>query len=97
MSSKERRDYITKRREESKIAKENTILKQQESLIDDSKKEAERVQTTEKDRIDEDKQTLLETKAKNQETINKYFNDSIEEENRYFNEYESEQNRLLSE
>lgn len=60
-------------------------------------KEAERVQTTEKDRIDEDKRTLLETKAKNQETINKYFNDSIDEENRYFNEYESEQNKLLNE
>lgn len=97
LTGQAKRDFILSGRENKKIAQENTILKQQESLIDDSKKEAERVQQTEQERVEQDKASLLETKAKNQETIKKYFEDSVNEEQSYYDEYEAEQNRLLSE
>ncbi len=97
LTGQAKRDFILGGREDKKIAQENTILKQQESLVEDAKREAERVQKTEQDRIEQDKVTLLDTKTKNQETIKKYFEDSINEEQSYYDEYETEQNRLLSE
>lgn len=97
LTGQARRDYIMKGRENKPIAEENTILKQQTNLLEDQKREEERFKNEEQARVDLDESSLLAAKAKNKETLDKYFADMEEQENRYFNEYEAEQNRLFSE
>ena len=97
LTGQARRDYIMKGREDKPITEESTILKQQNSLLEDQKKEDERIKDTEKERVNLDESTLLATKAKNKETLDKYFADTEEQENRYFSDYEAEQNKLFSE
>lgn len=97
LTGQARRDYIMKGREDKPIAEQNSILKQQQSLLEDQKKEDERFKNKEQERVNLDESSLLEAKAKNKVTLDKYFADTEEQENRYFNEYEAEQNRLFSE
>lgn len=92
-----RRDYILKGRENKPIAEENTILKQQTNLFEDQKREEERFKNEEQARVNLDESSLLAAKAKNKETLDKYFVDTEEQENKYFNDYEAEQNKLFSE
>lgn len=97
LTGQARRDYIMKGREDKPIAEGNSILKQQQNLFEDQKKEEERFKNEEQDRVNLDESTLLATKAKNKETLDKYFADTEEQENRYFSDYEAEQNKLFSE
>ena len=97
LTGQARRDYIMKGREDKPIEEGNSILKQQQNLFEDQKKEEERFKNEEQDRVNLDESTLLATKAKNKETLDKYFADTEEQENRYFNDYEAEQNKLFSE
>ena len=97
LTGQARRDYIMKGREDKPIAEGNSILKQQQNLFEDQKKEEERFKNEEQDRVNLDESSLLATKAKNKETLDKYFADLEEQENRYFSDYEAEQNKLFSE
>ena len=97
LTGQARRDYIMKGREDKPIAEQNSILKQQQSLLEDQKKEDERFKNKEQERVNLDESSLLEAKAKNKVTLDKYFADTEDQENKYFNDYEAEQNKLFSE
>ena len=97
LTGQARRDYIMKGRENKPIAEENTIFKQQANLFEDQKREEERFKNEEQARVNLDESSLLAAKAKNKETLDKYFADTEEQENKYFNDYEAEQNKLFSE
>jgi len=97
LTGQARRDYIMKGRENKPIAEENSILKQQQNLLEDQKREDERFKNKEQERVNLDESSLLEAKAKNKVTLDKYFADTEDQENRYFNDYEAEQNKLFSE
>lgn len=97
LTGQARRDYIMKGREDKPIADGNSILKQQQNLFEDQKKEEERFKNEEQDRVNLDESSLLAAKAKNKETLDKYFADTEDQENRYFSDYEAEQNKLFSE
>ncbi len=97
LTGQARRDYIMKGRENKPIAEENSILKQQQNLLEDQKREDERFKNKEQERVNLDESSLLEAKAKNKVTLDKYFADTEDQENKYFNDYEAEQNKLFSE
>lgn len=97
LTGQARRDYIMKGREDKPIAEGNSILKQQQNLFEDQKKEEERFKNEEQDRVNLDESSLLAAKAKNKETLDKYFADTEYQENKYFSDYEAEQNKLFSE
>ena len=73
LTGQARRDYIMKGRENKPIAEENTILKQQTNLLEDQKREEERFKNEEQARVNLDESSLLAAKAKNKETLDKYF------------------------